>query len=402
MLRYLKHYVAALDGVAVWPLVSLGIFFLFFVVLLWRVARMQRAHVDEIARLPLNESSRAAVAPVLLSTVVVADSSAAAEVGTHFGMADDAWILLLLVSALLLTALIVAAHGILRNLVEYRAEMRRKLRVSGLGVLATTFVLSDGSFWAMVFAVSVLAGYLMLFVYQIHSFAADLRPRREVEPEVAEEETRPGWWARLATLLNAHESMDKEEDLLLDHAFDGSIRELDNRLPPWWLYGFYVSIAFAGVYMVRYHIVHAAPLSAELYEIEVAEAEAARTAYLEAMAANVDESTVVFDPTPERLGKGGALFATHCISCHAPDGGGGVGPNLTDPYWLHGGTISDLFATVKYGVPAKGMKSWEAELTPVDMQNVTTYILSLQGTTPAEPKPPQGTLAAVPDSTAAN
>jgi cbb3-type cytochrome c oxidase subunit III len=400
MLRYLKPVVAALDGVTLWPLISLGIFFVFFVVLLWRVSRMRREYVDELAHLPLEGPRRSAL-PVVLSTVVLADSAAVANAGKHFGMSDDAWIGILLVTALLLTSLILAAHGILRNLVEHRTELRRKLRMSGGGVLATTYFLSDGSFWAMVFAVSMLAVYLVLLVFQIRSYAADLRPRPE-RPAVPAEPVPegPSWWARWATLLNAHVSMEKEDDLLLDHAFDGNIRELDNRLPPWWLYGFYLSIAFAAVYLVRYHVIHTAPLSAEVYELEMDAAEAARTAYLESMAANVDEATVVFDPSTARLAQGGALFATHCVSCHAPDGGGGVGPNLTDAYWLHGGTIGEVFKTVKYGVPSKGMKSWQAELSPVDMQNVSTYILSLQGTTPAAPKPPQGDLV-VADTTSA-
>ncbi len=401
MLRYLKPVVAALDGVTLWPLISLSIFFIFFVLLLWRVGKMRREYIDEVSNLPLDRSHRAAT-PLVLSTVVLTDSAAVADAGKHFGMSDDAWIGILLVTALLLTSLILAAHGILRNLVEHRMEMRRKLRVSGVGVLATTYVLSDGSFWAMVFAVSLLAIYLVLLVFQIRSYAADLRPRSEgpaVPPEPAPE--KPSWWARGATLLNAHVSMDKEADLLLDHAFDDNIRELDNRLPPWWLYGFYLSIAFAAVYLVRYHVIHTAPLSAEAYELEMTEAEAARTAYLESMAANVDEATVVYDPSTARLAQGGALFATHCVSCHAPDGGGGVGPNLTDAYWLHGGTIGDVFKTVKYGVPSKGMKSWQAELSPVDMQNVSTYILSLQGTSPAVPKPPQGELVVADTSSAA-
>ena len=156
MLRYLKPVVAALDGVTLWPLISLSIFFIFFVLLLWRVGKMRREYIDEVSNLPLDRSHRAAT-PLVLSTVVLTDSAAVADAGKHFGMSDDAWIGILLITALLLTSLILAAHGILRNLVEHRMEMRRKLRVSGVGVLATTYVLSDGSFWAMVFAVSLLA-----------------------------------------------------------------------------------------------------------------------------------------------------------------------------------------------------------------------------------------------------
>jgi cytochrome c oxidase cbb3-type subunit 3 len=199
----------------------------------------------------------------------------------------------------------------------------------------------------------------------------------------------PSIWAVIWQKLNAHESLEKETDMLLDHAYDG-IQELDNRLPPWWLYGFYVSI-FAGViYLFNYHIFGYSPLMDQAYEIEMAEAQAATEAYLASLALNVDERTVEFVWDAGRLSQGAGLFDKHCKACHAADGGGGVGPNLTDNYWLHGGQISDLFSTIKYGVPAKGMKAWKADLTPTEIQNVATYILSLNGTTPAAPKDPQG------------
>jgi cytochrome c oxidase cbb3-type subunit 3 len=134
-------------------------------------------------------------------------------------------------------------------------------------------------------------------------------------------------------------------------------------------------------------------LSAEAYEISMQEAEDEVNAYLASMALNVDEHSVEYLLDDARIANGRSLFNKHCVACHAMDGGGGVGPNLTDAYWLHGGEIADVFKTVKYGVPAKGMRSWRTDLTPTEIQNVSTFILTLQGTTPLQPKDPQGDFA---------
>ena len=183
--------------------------------------------------------------------------------------------------------------------------------------------------------------------------------------------------------------IEREAEIELDHNYDG-IRELDNNLPPWWLWGFYISIAFAVIYIFRFHILGTAPLSAEEYQQQLAEAEVQKAEYLANAANLVDENNVVMLEDPAMLNDGAKIFAKNCQVCHAADGGGGVGPNLTDIYWLHGGSIKDIFTTIKYGVPAKGMIPWKDQLNPSDMQKVASYIMSLQGTTPATPKEPQG------------
>lgn len=195
------------------------------------------------------------------------------------------------------------------------------------------------------------------------------------------------WWSR----INRFKPIDEEAELDLGHDYDG-IRELNNRLPPWWLYGFYCSILFAGVYLYRYHVAHSAPLPAEEYRIAVSEADARKADYLKKAANNVDENSVKLMTAKSDLDAGRTIFETTCFACHGKSGEGGVGPNLTDKYWLHGGTINEVFKTIKYGYAEKGMKSWKDDYSPVQIAQLASYIKSLGGTNPPNAKPPQGTL----------
>lgn len=181
----------------------------------------------------------------------------------------------------------------------------------------------------------------------------------------------------------------QNEEVDLGHDYDG-IRELDNRLPPWWLYGFYICVVFAGVYLYRAHVSHSAPSSEQEYIAAVAKADADKQAYLKKAANKVDENTVALLTDAAQLAEGKKIFSSTCAACHGPEGQGLVGPNLTDDYWLHKGGIKDIFKTIKYGVPEKGMKAWEADFSPVQLAELASYIKTLHGTKPANPKEPQG------------
>ena len=235
-------------------------------------------------------------------------------------------------------------------------------------------------------------GYLLLILRNIRIFSEELNPKKEKTKSAEEVPAKETAWSRLWKKLNAHVDIEEEADLLTDHAYDG-IKELDNKLPPWWLYGFYLSMVFSVIYIFNYHVLGYTPLQAEEYENEMTMAQAEVEAYLISKALNVDESTVEYLPTEERLKAGKKIYDAVCVVCHSADGGGGVGPNLTDDYYLHGSDIGDIFKTVKYGVPAKGMRAWNTDYSPVEIQNVSTYIKSLQGTTPLSPKNPQGVKA---------
>lgn len=212
---------------------------------------------------------------------------------------------------------------------------------------------------------------------------------------LAKKEAHDGsFWNYIQNILTDRVPVEKEGDILLDHNYDG-IRELDNNLPPWWVYGFYLTIGIAVVYMLYFHVLDYGPSSHEEYEIEMAEAEQAVQEFLATQANLVDETNVTLLSDDSSLELGKEIFQVNCIACHLEHGGGGpmsVGPNLTDEYWLHGGSITDVFSTIKYGVPEKGMISWQSQLRPAEMQQVASYVLSLQGTNPPNAKDPQGDL----------
>ena len=194
------------------------------------------------------------------------------------------------------------------------------------------------------------------------------------------------WWDR----FNKSVSIDKEQDVQLDHDYDG-IKELDNSLPPWWIYGFYFTILFAGVYMYRYHISKSSPLQVEELAIEKIQAEKDKVAFMATLANNVDETSIAYNPTAELLADGKVIFVKNCVSCHGPEAqGASIGPNLTDEYWIHKGGIKDIFKTIKNGVQEKGMIPWGQQLSNAQIAAVATFIKSLQESHPTNPKAPQG------------
>jgi cytochrome c oxidase cbb3-type subunit 3 len=207
-------------------------------------------------------------------------------------------------------------------------------------------------------------------------------------PVEAERDTLP-LWKRLYGLATKSVPLSREKEILLDHNYDG-IRELDNNLPPWWLAMFYVSIVYGVFYMGYNHFSDYGVSSEEAYNQEMDMAEASVNAYLAGQANVVDENSVVALTDDEALSNGKFVYQLNCVVCHLESGAGLVGPNLTDEYWLHGGDVKDIFRTIKYGVPEKGMIAWGTQLRPTEIQNVASYILTLVGTNPPNPKEPQG------------
>jgi cytochrome c oxidase cbb3-type subunit III len=191
--------------------------------------------------------------------------------------------------------------------------------------------------------------------------------------------------------LNRSVAIEKEADIMLDHNYDG-IRELDNNLPPWWKYGFYVSIIFSVVYLFHYHVFHTGKLQIDEYNEQLAQAERDMAEYRKKAANLVDENNATLLTDESALSSGRSTFTTNCAACHGDNGEGGVGPNLTDDYWLHGGDIKDVFKTIKLGYPEKGMKSWQQDLGARQIHEVASYVKSLRGTKPANPKEPEGEL----------
>jgi cytochrome c oxidase cbb3-type subunit 3 len=181
----------------------------------------------------------------------------------------------------------------------------------------------------------------------------------------------------------------QEEDLKLDHIYDG-IQELDNHMPPWLRYLFLGTIAFAAIYLVNYFALGLVQTSDAEYVAEMAQAEQLLAEHKAKAAEGIDENTVRLVTDAAAITEGQTIFSQNCGACHGAVGEGGVGPNLTDEYWLHGGSVNEVFKTIKYGVPQKGMISWQQKLKPAQLQNLASYILSLQGTNPSNGKAPQG------------
>ena len=183
--------------------------------------------------------------------------------------------------------------------------------------------------------------------------------------------------------------IEDEAEIILDHNYDG-IKELDNNLPPWWIYGFYASIVFAAVYLLRYHV-FSGPSQIDELETELADARIAIEAYKKTTKNLVDINTVTQLTEAADLSAGKTIFETNCVACHMADGGGGIGPNLTDPNWILGGDIKSIFKTVSEGGRSgKGMIAWKQQLKPLEMAQVSSYVLTFEGTTPANPKAPEG------------
>jgi cytochrome c oxidase cbb3-type subunit 3 len=179
---------------------------------------------------------------------------------------------------------------------------------------------------------------------------------------------------------------DQDDPLLLDHEIDG-IRELDNKLPRWWVWLFYGTTIFAVIYMSYYHVFRGGDLMAAEYTKEMKVGEAIKSAAM----ASFEQNLATLQPSkdPNVLASGKGTFMKLCAPCHRADAGGLVGPNLTDDYWIHGSNFVDNVTTIWNGVPQKGMVTWKGMLKPSEIMAVASYIYTLRGTHPPNPKPPE-------------
>jgi cytochrome c oxidase cbb3-type subunit 3 len=265
-----------------------------------------------------------------------------------------------------------------------------------MAVVESSFAMSATLFWALV----VLNALLVMVVFYLFKVLKELLNVLKTDEEIAEEPSVVSSWA---TVLTDTVSLEDEHEILTDHAYDG-IRELDNNLPPWWVWGFYGTIIFAFVYVFYFQFL-GGPSSTQEYQAEMEQARIEKEVFMASMANSIDESNVILLTDALGISEGKKLFDANCTACHGADGGsnpGGVGPNLVDEYWIHGGSVGDVFKSIKYGIPTKGMIAWESQMSPTQMQKLTSYILSLQGTTAADPKEPQGELYSPKEKTQAS
>ncbi|MBT3920293.1 MAG: c-type cytochrome [Flavobacteriaceae bacterium] len=254
----------------------------------------------------------------------------------------------------------------------------------------------------------IIYGFLVLFhifaevcvaVLQAVLFKTLSKEKQEsyLAKEVLRKENQFKWFRETYQKALASKSIEEEHEIILDHNYDG-IKELDNDLPPWWKYCFYATIIFAVVYMVRFEVYNDYNQDEE-YKMAVAEAKIEIEEWKKTAKDLLDANTVTLLTDASDLKAGQNIFTNNCVACHKADGGGGIGPNLTDRYWILGGGVKNVFNTISEGGrDGKGMIAWKNDLKPLEMAQVSSYILSFQGTTSAEPKEPEGEIWIDPDN----
>lgn len=352
------------------------------------------------------------LAAMLLPFLSFSQEQASKDTSTYF---SNALFITFLVIIILLAIVIVAFSTVFKNiadsnyLVNKYAENKEKEknRTGSATAIAILFMLTsysmmagetvvkvvkdDGriggldqfTFYFMLIIVLLELLVLGLMLYQFNFLVKTHIETEKQTPKVSESKI-------IKSLVDAV-TVEEEESILLDHSYDG-IKELDNNLPPWWKYGFYLTIIVSVIYMLHYHVLGTGDLQIKEYENEVANAKLEIDEYMKSSANNVDENTVQLLTDAGDIASGKEVFLASCAACHGRNGEGTVGPNFTDEYWLHGGSVQDIFKSIKYGWVEKGMKSWKEDLSPIQIAQVTSYIKSLKGTNPPNAKAPQGDL----------
>lgn len=251
---------------------------------------------------------------------------------------------------------------------------------------ATIGGMPSSTFYLMATVIFLELGLIIAMLINIRFLLKSEKKKLAVvnEAEAVEiKKNQLSWWDR----FNKLRPVSQEAELDLGHEYDG-IRELNNRLPPWWLYGFYISIIVAGIYLWRFHVSHTGPSSQEEFETSVAKAEIKIQDYLKTKGESVDENTVTLLSDAANLADGKSIFIKSCASCHTESGAGNVGPNLTDDFWIHGNDVKSIFKTIRYGINA--MPQWQNAYSNKQIAQLTSYVKSLHGTNPPNPKAPQG------------
>lgn len=328
-----RNYLETIAGVEIYPLISLIIFFAFFVGLLVYVLRLDKESLNKMRGLPLNDGT---VKKTVLSI----------------------------------------AFFCFLNVSAFAQEPEKVRAVTGTDLILYV----------------VLAGLLFIVIQLIILLSNALNLLKKFSKKDNETESTfifsNHWWRKFRGI--AVDLKDEKQILIEGHDYDG-IQELDNRMPPW-LQSLFIATIVIAIGYSAYYFGGIGDLQLAELDKEIATAEIEKKAYMEKVGASMDENSVTLLTDKAVLGQGKAIFTEKCTACHGVDGGGTVGPNLTDDYWLHGGGIKNLFKVIKYGVPEKGMISWEKQLSPTDIQKVASYVVSLKGTKPANAKEPQGEL----------
>ncbi|MBS1754517.1 MAG: cbb3-type cytochrome c oxidase N-terminal domain-containing protein [Ferruginibacter sp.] len=247
--------------------------------------------------------------------------------------------------------------------------------------------LSAAAYYMFLTVIGVEFVVILFLAFSIRRMYSELLPEKK-KPAKSSSAVL-SWWKKMdSKLFTKAVSVEKEEEILLDHDYDG-IRELDNSLPPWWKWGFYITIGVSVVYLLNYHVFGLGMNPTQEYNAEMQKAKIAKEIYDANNKDKIDENNVPFaDAAGLKVAQG--LYEANCVACHLKDGGGSVGPNFTDNYWLHGGSLNDIYASIKHGYPDKGMQAWGGQFSPKELSFLASYVKSFVGTKPAAGKEQQG------------
>jgi cytochrome c oxidase cbb3-type subunit III len=338
-----------------------------------------------------------------MSAIYAAETTAAA---TSTSMHPDTMLRYILAGVITLFVLIIMVlSGAIRVAANAYQEKLRDARKKGTKILSLILLLSVASIpsfaqdvaaetknsfsnWDVYLFITIILLLFVVVLVLVRSLFILMGIKR------AEKEYKEGVTERVQTFFqrfNETVPIEEEDSLDLAHKYDG-IRELDNKVPSWWTWTFAACILFSVVYLYQMFVTKSIP--DQITELATANEIAAeeKLAYLKKGANNVDENTVVMLGADE-IAEGATLFAKNCVACHGDKGqGNAVGPNLTDAYWIHKGGIKEIFYSIKYGWPEKGMKSWKEDFSPGQIAQISSYVKSLVGSNPPGAKEAQGDL----------
>lgn len=339
----------------------------------------------------------------LLTLGVFAQGQGVVETDSPYWMFSNALFNVLLGVIVFLLIVIAVLGGVLKGVGEVTLNNSKKNQNKSAGIIGLIFFssistdtfaqnsglasssysdLPAGLFFLMLTIISLEIIAILVLVTSIKLLIKN--EDKELEAIAAEEPSLLEKW-------NASVPLEKEADVMMDHEYDG-IRELDNDLPPWWKYGFYFSIVAAFAYIINYHVIRTGDLQEAEYNKSIAAAKIAKEEYAKKSASNVDENSVTMLTDIADIEKGKKIFGELCATCHGKEAAGNAGPNLTDSYWLHGGSLKDVFSSIKYGWEDKGMIAWQSQLSPIEIHQVASFIKTLTEIKPPLGKEPQGEL----------
>jgi cytochrome c oxidase cbb3-type subunit 3 len=349
-----NNYLQAIEGVRIYPMFSLLVFFFFFIGLLVWMFKADKNHMKKMSELPLENDNN----------FIENKSSAKKEIENSKNKFSTNLTLLFFVFLTTSTLTTISAQTTQQEGISDSYIQLMLILVFGL----------------------ILMAFALIFYFGMGD-----RKEPDIHPIVFLKNI----WSKLSGAV----PVEREDEILLEDDFDG-IRELDNKIPPWFNLLFLITIIIAVVYLLNFYVFKTGKLQYQEYDEEMKQA-AIEKAELIKSGALVNENSVTRLIDAASLTAGRDIFKANCVPCHGPEAGGVIGPNLTDDYWIHGGGIKNIFHTITYGVPAKGMISWQTQLNPRQIQEVASYVMSLHGTHPANAKPPQGDKYVEPeDSTA--